>query len=130
MPQNNGEIYARIRQRTCWNALQGILMTESLEGCTLGFLRVLRLVSINPIRYEVECTNCNSTGVYDHVYLRNVGVCKGSECRLIAERKAARQARGLNTPAPKDFSECPPLCPRSYDVWQKMRDERLRNTRR
>jgi hypothetical protein len=104
---------------------------DDLTGCTLGFLRVLRLVSINPqIRYECECQTCDSIGVYDHVALRDGTRCRNPQCSLIAERKAAQAARDVNNPAPKDFSECPPLDPRSYDVWLRMRDERLRNTRR
>src|ERR1700734_329071 len=102
---------------------------EDLSASTLGFLQVLRLVRRNPEpAYDVRCSNCGTETVMKHVALRQGTRCRNPQCSLIAERKAAQTARDLNSPVAKDFSECPPLDPKSYDVWVRMRDERLRNT--
>jgi hypothetical protein len=101
---------------------------DNLEGARLGFLEVKRLVRRNPeVIYEAYCHNCKTTTTYRHEYLRDIGICKGRECTLIAERKATQQARNAYRPPIKDFSECPPMDPRSYDVWVRMRDEQLKN---
>lgn len=104
---------------------------EDLTGARLGFLEVLRLVRRTPEpAYEVRCSNCGTETVMTHRYLREAGVCKYPSCSLIRERKAAQQTRDLYKPVVKDFSECPPMDPKSYDVWVRMRDERLSNKRR
>ena len=101
---------------------------EDLTGATLGFLRVLRLVSINPaIRYECECINCGTIATYDHVPLRDGTRCRNSSCSRIAEQRAAQMTRDCYRPAMKDFAECPPLDPRSFAVWEKMQAQRERN---
>jgi hypothetical protein len=94
-----------------------IITYDNLEGARLGFLEVKRLVRRSPeVVYEAYCHNCKTTTTYQHEYLRDIGACRGRECRLIAERKAAQQARDAYKPAIKDFSECPPLDPRSFAV--------------
>jgi hypothetical protein len=88
---------------------------DNLEGARLGFLEVKRLVRRNPdVVYEAYCHNCKTTTTYRHEYLRDIGVCKGRECTLIAERKAAQQTRDAYRPK---MQTTRPLPPEDYRAW-------------
>jgi hypothetical protein len=77
----------------------------SLQGQQLGTLKVLRVVSVNPLRYEVTCAACKTTTSFSHVELRNAPHCKNATCGLLRQREELnRQRQSVGTePDPHSF---------------------------
>jgi hypothetical protein len=76
----------------------------SLQGQQLGTLNVLRVVSINPLRYEVTCTACKTTSSFSHVELRNAARCKNATCGLLRQREELSRQRQSVRVQPDPYS--------------------------
>jgi hypothetical protein len=132
----------------CWRSVQRACRSQiedsmnityrtwsDLSGSKLGFLHVLRLVRLNPEpAYDVRCSNCGTETTMTHAYLRSTGVCKYSECRLIAERRAEREIRELYRPSVQTTRPLPPEDYRAWPAYQKVlaeweKQQRERNQR-